>query len=107
MAALGEFPIHWLQVKGLVVTLKALLTYDTLLTFGDEVNFIWTRTADLGSAMYLLARYSCITSTVLCAMFDIFNYQGTSTLMVRSTHYRYSLSIKYLTDSPSKQDLRS
>lgn len=39
---------------------KALLTYDTLLTLPDEVEYVWCKKFKLGTILYLFARYPMI-----------------------------------------------
>ena len=49
----------------------ALLTYDTLLTLGDEIRLIWDKRFNLGSALYILARYCAFISSLLPMINDI------------------------------------
>ncbi|KDQ30111.1 hypothetical protein PLEOSDRAFT_165755 [Pleurotus ostreatus PC15] len=39
--------------------------YDYLVTFGDEVTFIWTKPKSLGTILYFLARYPVFVDLVL------------------------------------------
>ncbi|KIJ24743.1 hypothetical protein M422DRAFT_274419 [Sphaerobolus stellatus SS14] len=42
------------------VAIIALVIYDSFLTIGDEVLFIWSKKISLGSVLYLLAQYCCL-----------------------------------------------
>ncbi|KIJ31762.1 hypothetical protein M422DRAFT_266513 [Sphaerobolus stellatus SS14] len=42
-----------------------LIIYDTLLTFGDELDLIWGKRLNLGSISYLLARYCTILTQIV------------------------------------------
>lgn len=43
----------------------ALLVYDTLLTFSDEIENIWHKKLKLGTILYLLARYPTLLRFIL------------------------------------------
>jgi len=49
-----------------------LIIYDTLLTFGDELDLIWRKKLNLGSFSYLLSRYSWISSVTVDVIFERF-----------------------------------
>ncbi|KDQ30103.1 hypothetical protein PLEOSDRAFT_1101120 [Pleurotus ostreatus PC15] len=53
------------QEEYLRVSPLALFVYDYLVTFGDEVTFIWTKPKSLGTILYFLARYPVFVDLVL------------------------------------------
>ena len=50
-----------------------LLVYDTIVTFPTEMEYVWKKTWKLGTALYVLARYSGLFSIVLYVLLDILN----------------------------------
>ncbi|KIJ37644.1 hypothetical protein M422DRAFT_259734 [Sphaerobolus stellatus SS14] len=62
----------------------ALIVYDILLTFDDEVTLIWRKKFGLGSILYLLARYCLIAFISIGYCYDIINYEGISSLKVNA-----------------------
>jgi len=53
-----------------MVETTALLAYDTLLTFQDEVEYIWRRRIGLGTVLYVLARYAALIVFAMGAVYD-------------------------------------
>ncbi|KIJ31566.1 hypothetical protein M422DRAFT_266709 [Sphaerobolus stellatus SS14] len=49
-----------LSVGYVIVAAFALVVYDDLLNFSDELRFIWNWPLRLGSVLYVLARYGGI-----------------------------------------------
>ncbi|KAA1472314.1 hypothetical protein DENSPDRAFT_173871 [Dentipellis sp. KUC8613] len=57
-------------VKYMQVACLALLTYDTMLTFEQEVEFIWSRKLNAPQILYFVSRYSPYIDITL----DVYNY---------------------------------
>ncbi|KAF9490421.1 hypothetical protein BDN71DRAFT_191879 [Pleurotus eryngii] len=53
------------QEEYLRVSPLALFVYDYLVTFGDEVTFVWTKPKSLGTVLYFLARYPAFVDLML------------------------------------------
>ena len=75
------------RIHSLILHIRVIVLYDTLLTFSREVECIWKRKWSAASALFLLNRYSAVVASIL----DVF---GETTLhFVRPFVYDSSQSI--------------
>ncbi|KIJ46958.1 hypothetical protein M422DRAFT_249702 [Sphaerobolus stellatus SS14] len=73
----GEYFYRHLKSRNYAnISAIALLIYDTLLTSGNEIAFVWRRKIGLGSILYLLARYCGFPVMCIDFAYNTRNFDG-------------------------------
>ncbi|KAF8576923.1 hypothetical protein K439DRAFT_591861 [Ramaria rubella] len=67
-----------------------LLAYDTLLTFPSEVKYIWPKKIQLGTTLYLLARYPGLFQLLLQIYFNFATFPSNQGLQCSIIFHQYS-----------------
>ncbi|KIJ46951.1 hypothetical protein M422DRAFT_778340 [Sphaerobolus stellatus SS14] len=77
----GEYFYRHLKSRNYAnISAIVLLIYDTLLTSGDEIAFVWRRKFGLGSTLYLLARYCGFPGLCVGFAYNTRNFDGRAEL---------------------------
>ena len=76
IASLGECNLKTcVQILAKPLLLEtALIAYDSLLTFSEEVIYIWKKKWKLGTVLYLLARYAMLLYMIQSIIMAFFNF---------------------------------
>ncbi|KAF9490313.1 hypothetical protein BDN71DRAFT_203405 [Pleurotus eryngii] len=84
------------QQQYLEASAVALLIYDYLTTFGDEVAFVWKRPKGMGTVLYVLNRYPAfvdLTSTLYSDTVVLGLSQQQCTLFDKAEGYSFMVGI--------------
>jgi Family of unknown function (DUF6533) len=74
VAALGELRTRVCDPANRLPVETVLLAYDSLLTMPLEIGYIWKAKFKLGTALYLLARYSMLFFLPALMILDLLNF---------------------------------